>query len=147
MRKEWESKTKQGWWNQADREWLWRELNDWETKIEWCRKREKILAISHLTFTIIYSTPSFCEQTGSRAETLAQNCQHWLPDRRHGYMPNNNKTHSTWETKADTRPAHWCTIQYILFRNMMRDENEVPRWIHKSNCIINSDPKFHRKHS
>lgn len=69
------------------------------------------------------------------------------PDRGHGCMPNNNKTHSTWGTKATTWPAHWHSIQNVLISNMMRDKNEVSRWIPKSNCIIHSDAKSPSKQS
>ncbi len=56
MRKEWESKTKQGWGNKADREWLWRELNEWETKIEWCGKRENVSYFSSDFYNYLFNS-------------------------------------------------------------------------------------------
>jgi len=37
------------------------------------RERERMPGFSHQTVTITYSAPSLCKQTGSWAETLAQN--------------------------------------------------------------------------
>lgn len=41
------------------------------------------------------------------------------------------------QNTLDLRNKSRHTIQYVLIRNMMRDENEVPRLIHKSNWLHN----------